>query len=281
MALVPPRPLPSDDGDIIIEVGGVPPRAVVSPSRRRKGNRAMPSADFIPSGDAEFVIWLGNFVTKLTTVYNGTFGITAAQITALNADYANMRYIIADYLPAFDAAKKNRVAYKDLMRNGKTEQGLPVPTTAQAVPSPTVAVPAAPATAVLPNVEFRMRVLIKQLKANPVYTLAVGIDLRIVPPSSTTDPTTAKPKVTAVAKPNGQVLMNWTKGKFDGVIIECRRGTETAFIFLDRDFKSPYVDTRPNLAAGVPELRTYRVRYELDGAPVGLFCDDVKVSTLV
>jgi len=148
MALVPPRPLPSDDGDIIIEVGGVPPRAVVSPSRRRKGNRAMPSADFIPSGDAEFVIWLGNFVTKLATVYNGTFGITAAQITALNADYANMRYIIADYLPAFDAAKKNRVAYKDLMRNGKTEQGLPVPTTAQAVPSPTVAVPAAPATAV-------------------------------------------------------------------------------------------------------------------------------------
>ena len=227
------------------------------------------------------MIWLANFVNKLTTVYNTTFTISAAQITALNADLANMRYIINDYLPAFDAAKKNRVAYKDLMRKGKTETGVPIPTTAQPVPAAAVSVPAAPATAVLPNIEFRMRLLIRQLKANTAYTLAIGTDLRIVPPGSVVDPAVAKPKVAGVAKPSGAVALTWVKGKFDGVIIESKRGTETTFAFLDRDFKSPYVDTRPNLVAGVPELRTYRVRYVLDDAPVGLFSDDVKVSTLV
>ena len=241
----------------------------------------MADSDFIPSGDAEFVIWLGNFVTKLTTVHNTTLGISAGQITALNADYANMRYIITDYLPAFDAAKKNRVAYKDLMRRGRTATGLPVPTTAQAVPAPTVAVPAAPATPVLPNIELRMRLLIRQIKANSSYTLAIGTDLRIVPPGSVVDPATVKPKVTGVAKPSGAVALNWTKGKYDGVLIECKRGTETTFAFLDRDFSSPYVDTRPNLVAGVPELRTYRVRYLQGDTQVGLFSDDIKVSTLV
>ena len=259
----------------------IPPSRLSLDTPRRKGTRKMADSDFIPSGDADFVIWLGNFVTKLTTVHNGTLGITAGQITALNADYANMRYIIADYLPAFDAAKKNRVAYKDLMRKGKTETGVPVPTTAQAIPAATVAVSAPPATPALPNIELRMRLLIRQIKANSFYTLAIGTDLRIVPPSSNTDPATAKPKVVGVAKPSGAVVLTWTKGKYDGVLIECKRGTETTFVFLDKDFKSPYVDTRPNLVAGVPELRTYRVRYLLDDQPVGLFSDDIKISTLV
>jgi len=102
-----------------------------------------------------------------------------------------------------------------------------------------------------------------------------------VPPGAAVDPANVKPKVVAIAKPSGAVVLNGTKGKHDGVIIECKRGTETTFVFLDRDFNSPYVDTHPNLVAGVPELRTYRLRYEKDGTPVGLFCDDVKVSTLV
>ena len=181
--------------------------------------------------------------------------------------------VIGEYLPAFDAAKRNRVAYKDLMREGKTLPGVPSPTTPQAIPSATVAVTAPPATAVLPNIELRMRLLIKQLKASPAYTLAIGTDLGIIVPSNS--PAETKPK------PSGAVALTWTKGKHDGVIIECKRGTETAFTFLDRDFKSPYVDTRPNALAGVPELRTYRLRYEKDGSPVGPFCDDVKVSTLV
>ena len=239
----------------------------------------MTDTDFIPSGDADFILWLGNFVTKLTTVYNATFGITVAQVTALQNDYATIRYLIGEYLPAFDAAKRNRVAYKELMRGGKTLPGVPIPTTPQAIPSATVAVTAPPATAVLPKIELRMRLLIKQLKANPAYTLAIGTDLGIVAPSSS--PAETKPKVSALAKPSGAVALTWTKGKHDGVIIECKRGTETAFSFLDRDFKSPYVDTRPNALAGVPELRTYRLRYEKDGSPVGQFCDDVKVSTLV
>ena len=87
-----------------------------------------------------------------------------------------------------------------------------------------------------------------------------------MPPGAAVDPANVKPKVVAIAKPSGAVVLNWTKGKHDRVIIECKRGTETPFVFLDRDFKSPYVDTRPNVVAGV-HMRTYRLRYEKDGAP--------------
>ncbi len=79
----------------------------------------MLSTNFIPSRNADFVIWLGNFVTKLTTVYNGTF-----------------------------AAR--------------------------------VAVFAPPAPPFLPNVELRMRLLIKQIKANTNYSLAVGTFLALI-----------------------------------------------------------------------------------------------------
>jgi len=50
MALVPPRPLPSDDGDIIIEVGGVPPRVLVRPLtkiRKKRNGRGVGCAHLL------------------------------------------------------------------------------------------------------------------------------------------------------------------------------------------------------------------------------------------
>ena len=47
---------------------------------------------------------------------------------------------------------------------------------------------------------------------------------------------------------------------------------------MNRDNSSPYVDNRPLLAAGKPELRHYKAVYVSGGAEIGLFSDDVVVN---
>ena len=232
----------------------------------------MPTADFIPRADADFAVWMQNFTLKVTTVYNTTFGLTAGQITAIQNDAAMVNYLITQYLEAFKTATKDRVAYKDLIANGKIGQ------TGGAVPSATVAVPAAPATVVAPGVKARVRLLANQIKANAAYTGAIGQDLGIV--GATTSSGATAPKCSAVAKAGNTVVIPWTKGSYQGVYIEGKRGAETTFTFLDRDMKSPYVDTRPPLVAGTPETRQYRVWYLMDDNKVGDPSAILSVSTI-
>ncbi len=240
--------------------------------------RAMPTDDYLPKKDADFAIWHGNFATKLTTVYNAALGLTAAQITAIQNDYAVTNYLVSVYLPAFKAATENRTAYKDLMLSGQTAPGVPVTITAQAIPAAAVAVSAPPAAVVVPNIKARLRLLVKQIKGNPNYTAAIGQDLKIIGPAILPPDPGAQPKGSGLAKPGFGVVITWTKGKFTGVLIEGQRGAETGWTALDKDFRSPYVDLRPPLTAGAPEVRKYRLRYLLDDEPVGVPSDIISVT---
>ena len=56
------------------------------------------------------------------------------------------------------------------------------------------------------------------------------------------------------------------------------RGDEADFTFLARDSASPYIDNRPLLAAGKPELREYKCVYVLNDEKIGLFSDEVVVN---
>jgi hypothetical protein len=62
------------------------------------------------------------------------------------------------------------------------------------------------------------------------------------------------------------------------VIIYSKRDNDADFVFLARDTSSPYVDNRPLLAAGKPELRHYKAVYVQSDAEIGLFSDDVVVN---
>lgn len=89
----------------------------------------------------------------------------------------------------------------------------------------------------------------------------------------------AKPTFKATAE-RGKVTFDWVKGEFDGVVIEGQSDRETTYTFLDKDFKSPFVDMRPNLAAGQPEKRRYRMIYLLDDEVGGVWSDEVVVTTM-
>ena len=79
----------------------------------------------------------------------------------------------------------------------------------------------------------------------------------------------AFPRVKLKSLLSSVVRIDWRKGKFDGVLVYSKRGDEVEWTLLDRDNYSPYIDTRPPLEAGKPEIRYYRFRYLLGDQAVG------------
>jgi hypothetical protein len=62
-----------------------------------------------------------------------------------------------------------------------------------------------------------------------------------------------------------------------GVNIYSRRDGDTDFKFLARDTVPPYVDNRPMLVAGKPELREYKSVFGIGDQGVSRFSDKITV----
>ena len=69
------------------------------------------------------------------------------------------------------------------------------------------------------------------------------------------------------------VKLTFYKQGHQGVYMECRRGPNGVFEFLAIDTESPYLDERPLLVAGQPEVREYRMRFWDKGTPNGDWTD--------
>jgi hypothetical protein len=70
------------------------------------------------------------------------------------------------------------------------------------------------------------------------------------------------------------------KREFCDVLIESQSRAETSPVSFDIDSKSPFPDTRPNLAGGQPEVRRERMIYLLIDERVGIWSDEVSVTTM-
>lgn len=126
-------------------------------------------------------------------------------------------------------------------------------------------------------VEGRVRAIIRRLKSATGYTEAIGQLLKIIGPDDTTDLTTSKPDLTATPKAHG-IELSFTKGKSDGVKIYSKRDGDADFVFLANDTVAPYVDNRPLLVAGKPEVRRYKAIYVVNDDEIGNFSDEVVVT---
>src|SRR5882724_5768657 len=76
----------------------------------------------------------------------------------------------------------------------------------------------------------------------------------------------------------GVVELDFDKSISDGVNIYAKRDGDADFVFLARDTASPYIDNRPLLAVGKPDLREYKAVYVQSDAEIGLFSDEVVVN---
>lgn len=227
------------------------------------------AVSWIPTREADRLTWLQNFALKLK-VYVGTAGIVMADTTNVDSYLAMYLWIINRSDQAKTVAQDIN-EFKRLMANG------PIGTPIGAYPAAPV-YPAAPAAAAIAGIFDLIVQLAERIRNTAGYTTAIGEDLGIIPPAAVIP--LGDPTATATALPNSEVRLNWVKGDSDGVVVEGQRAAEATWTNLGTDRFSPFVDTRPALAAGQPEVRRYRVRY-LDGDdPVGNYSATVTVTTM-
>lgn len=202
----------------------------------------MARLDFIPRTDGDFLAWMQNFKTQASALA-ATLGLTAGDTAAIGTDLTSFQAKF-DALTAAKAAQQATAADKAATRAG---------------------------------VVGRTRALANRIKAHANFTTAFGEQLGILGPEDTTDLTTSKPTLKATTVQTGNVTLAFNKSIATGVRISSKRGAEATFSFLAVDTESPYVDTRPNLAAG-PESRMYQAQYLEGDDLVGLLSDIVAVT---
>ena len=209
----------------------------------------MPGKEYIPNTDAELIVWYENFTTKLPT-YAAALGIAPAQVTQFTTDLTSVTQNVNTVVAA-KTTLQSTVQQKESVISAALK---------------------------------RLRDTVVIMKRNTAYTQTIGEDLGVVPAVDGR----LGPRVRDTAKPEFQAIiladkvrLDWVKGQFDGVVVQCKRGTESAFATLDKDTKSPYDDRRTNLAASAPETRIYRMRYLSGDEEVGLWSDEATVLCMI
>ncbi|HJQ33266.1 MAG TPA: hypothetical protein VJ866_13850 [Pyrinomonadaceae bacterium] len=225
----------------------------------------------LPRTDSELMLWLNNFDNAFSE-HCDTLGFVEADVLSLRADIAMANYLLGDLLPGYKAGLQARTTYKNLVMNGPVA-------TAVVAPPPPPNVGTAP-TAVAPGIVPRLRNLIQRIQLAPGYTEAIGADLGITGSDGGPSAPTSTPKPTLKARSTGPGLLqvDFSKDKYDGVVIESRRAGEDGWKSLGVDNYSPFIDDRPPLEAGKPEQREYRARYILRDQATGEWSDIVTAT---
>lgn len=228
----------------------------------------------IPRTDNEFMIWLNNFAAAFPA-HAAALGFTPAEVSRVHEQAAMVSYVVGDMLPAYRNALTTRTAYKTLMLNGSDEPDIGDP----APPAPPAL--AAPPAAVPPGILPRMRRLVQRIQVAPGYTESIGAELGITGEAAPASPSAPdRPTFTATSLPGSGVRLDFAKAGFEGVQVESRRAGEQGWRPLGIDHYSPYVDGRPPVEAGKPEVREYRLRYFSHDEPVGDWSDIVAAVTI-
>ena len=74
------------------------------------------------------------------------------------------------------------------------------------------------------------------------------------------------------------VVLSFTKYASEGINVYCQRSDDTDWVLLGRATLSPYIDNRPLLEVGKPELRRYTAIFMLKDKEIGKFSNDLVIS---
>lgn len=203
----------------------------------------MAKSDYFPRPDGELLIWHDRFSANLATLKT-QLGLTDADIDACHSDNKDLHGKVSAANIA-TAAAHHATAEKLAFRN---------------------------------DLEDKVRALTRRIKAHPGYTEALGNLLGVVGTEINTDLSGAKPILKAADQTGGNVVLSFQKFKSDGINIYSQRENESEFVFLARNTQTRYVDNRPLLVAGKPELRRYTAVYVQKDAEVGQYSDELVVS---
>ena len=194
----------------------------------------MPRRDYIPYQDDQFLTWHDAFKAAATPIA-ATVSLSATDLAAIAADNAAIHAKVAAAMTATGTAQS---ATADKVATRKT-------------------------------VEANTRNLANRVKLHKNYTATIGEQLGIEGAVDATDLSTANPQLKVKSQPNAVAELTFVKSKADGVNIYSQREGDTDWKFLARDTFSPYVDNRPLLVAGKPEVRRYKARLLVNDQEIG------------
>ena len=214
--------------------------------------------------------WFNHYATQLPLA-NAALALPAASVTDTVADAKFCEHACGLWLTAVrEFGPASTAAIEDLLgTSGAADFVLPV-FTPPALPAGVVAVP--------PGALLRIFAFVQTIKASPNYTEAIGLQLGIVGAEDTAE--NPVPTFALTLERNGTqqgVRVAFKKYGRDGVVIHSKRGG-SPWELLAIDLASPYLDERPLLAPGAPEVREYRLQFYDDAAPVGDFTDVASVT---
>lgn len=251
---------------------GPPPSPPSTTTPIKRKNTTMKRQPYLPRTVAERPEWFANLAAQLP-IANAVLGMPAADVTAIVNDarfceYASGIYHtkVREFGPAYTEAL-------DVLFDGPGGAAFVLPIFT--VPVLPVGVSAVPSGALR-----RITTFVQAIKSNPSYTDAIGLQLGIVGQEDATEHPLPEFSVKVERGGSGScecVKVIFKKFGRQGVVIHSRRGGG-AWEMLAIDLASPYLDERPLLAAGVPEVREYRLQFYDDAAPVGGFTEIATVT---
>jgi hypothetical protein len=207
--------------------------------------------------------WFNNFAVQLP-IANAILQLPAASVTACVNEARYGEYACGVWLTGTrEFGPSSTSAIEDLL-NG---------TGGDPFVLPTYTVPALPAgvTSVPPGLLLRLFAFVQTIKASPFYTEAIGLQLGIVGAEDATENPLPTFSLKSERGDGCQcVKVIFKKYGRQGVVVFSRRGGG-AWEMLAIDLASPYMDERPLLVAGQPEVREYRLQYYDNAAPTGEF----------
>ena len=225
---------------------------------------------YLPATDGGRDSWLKNLASKLPGAYATKFSLTKAQTDGVTADSVGYSYSLA-LVKAAITFEQQTVSHKDALRNG--------PVGASADTPVFIAPPNAPLAAVAPGIFIRTCQLVQLIKKNVNYSDDIGKDLGIIGAETVTSLMADEVKVVITARlAGGKVIIKYIKGNVDGILLECKRGSETVFTQVDKITKPTFSDDRPNLIPGQAEARQYRAWCIIKDAIVGQVSDIIIIS---
>ena len=124
--------------------------------------------------------------------------------------------------------------------------------------------------AALATSQENARKLARRIKNSAPYTPALGAQLSLEGADDSQDMTQQAPTLDTTTKSGGMVEVGFYKLGAEGVHLYGQRDGDAAFSFLASETHTPYVDNRPLLVAGKPEIRRYKAVFFLGKAELGL-----------
>lgn len=213
---------------------------------------------FLPHIITNLKLWAEVFKEQFANK-GAKYGFTPAQIIENSNDCDWIIYSIKIH----SAQKERAAAYKKVRDSVFRGEGT------GRVEVPSFVLISAPSSEILPGALNRIRDRAAIIRNAPNYSEADGVELGIIGTFVEVNTDELVSKIVKIVVVDNKINIHWLKTIAEGIVIYGRRGNETEFTPVIRDFKSPSIDARRNLESG-PEKREYKVICLVDNMEVGL-----------